>query len=39
MSQLFIRRVGCFQETELPCGEWKFDKAFSAVCSVFTQLT
>ena len=31
LSQLFVRRIGCFEEQELPCAEWKFDKAFSAV--------
>jgi len=30
LSELFVRRIGCFKETELPCQEWKFDKAFSA---------
>lgn len=30
-SELFTRRIGCFKERELPCKEWKYDKAFAAV--------
>jgi len=31
LTKLFVRRIGCFKEKELPTQEWKFDKAFSAV--------
>jgi len=30
-QELFTRRIGSFKETELPCKDWKLDKAFTAV--------